>query len=664
MRLFIAEKPTAARSLAALVGATTRADGFLHGRDVVVTWCFGHLFETAYPEFYNPAFKTWRIEDLPIAPERWATLPKDKTKKQLKTIGALLKDAADVVNAGDPDNEGQLLVDEVLEHFKNRKPVKRFWASAQDDKSIRDALNSMRDNRDFEGMRDAARARQRADWLIGMNFSRAYTLQLQAQGGTGVISVGRVQTPTLAIVAARDEAIASFRSIPFHVITAQVTHAAGSFAMRWKPGVDQTGLDSERRFVDRAIADAIVAKVGGQVGTITEYSKERKRAEHPKGLSLTSLTLLASKAFGYGASEVMDICQALYETHKVTSYPRTDCEYLPASQHAAAPQVLAAIAANLPAIGGWVELADPAIRSRIWDDSKVTAHHGIVPTMQRCNASSLNERELNVYQLVARGYVAQFFPLHEYFKTTVQAVAAGETFVSTGSTVLVAGWKDLFTTALDDAEEGEDLDQALPLMAEGDALAFDSLERKDRNTKPPARFTEATLQVAMENIYKYIEDAKDKKSLKDGDGIGTPATRAAIITELKRRGFLANEKRFIVSTAPGRAALDALPENIKSAALTALFQRQLKDIERGAMNLERFVSEQVRFVSDQVGAVRGALPAVQIHACPACQAGHMRRVARKDKSSFFWSCSEWRGGCQCTANDVGGAPDFSPTPRS
>lgn len=664
MRLFIAEKPSAAKSLAAVVGATARADGFVHGRGVVVTWCFGHLFEPAFPEFYSPMFRDWRMDDLPIVPDKWVTLPKDSAKKQIKTIGALLKDASDVVNAGDPDNEGQLLVDEVLEHFKNRKPVLRFWASAQDDQSIRDALNSMRDNRDFEGMRDAARARQRADWLIGMNLSRAYTLQLRSRGGDGVIPVGRVQTPALAMVAELDAAIAAFRPSPFYVIAAAVTHQDGSFFMRWKPAAGQAGFDSEGRLVDAEVADKIVARVAGQTGLVTEFSKTRKSEGHPKGLSLTSLTLLASRAFGYGAGDVLEIAQSLYETHKLTSYPRTDCEFLPESQHAAAPQVLAAVAANLPAIAGWVEQANPALRSRIWDDSKITAHHGIIPTVQRCNMSSLSERELNVYQLVVRGYIAQFFPLHEYLQTTVQATAAGETFVTAGKTVLVGGWKDLYSPA--PAEEGdEDLDQALPLMAEGDSLTFDSLQRRDRMTKAPGRFTEATLLVAMENIYKYIDDPQDKKALKEGDGIGTPATRAAIIGELKRRGFLADEKKkYIVSTAAGRAALDALPASIKSPALTALYQRQLREIERGALNLDRFVVDQVRFVSDQVGSVRGAMPAMQVFTCPACERGRLRRIQRKDKSGFFWSCSEWRSGCQCTANDSDGEPDLSFVQRS
>jgi DNA topoisomerase III len=662
MRLFIAEKPSVARSLAALVGAKGRGDGFFHCPDVVVTWCVGHLFETAFPEFYDPAFKTWRLEDLPIAPKQWVVLPKDRTKKQLKTIGMLLRDAHDVVNAGDPDNEGQLLVDEVLEHFKSRKPVLRFWATAQDDKTLRAALQAMRDNREFVGFRDAARARQRADWLIGMNFSRAYTLRHQAGGGQGVISVGRVQTPTLAMVAARDEEIANFRSIPFHVLVASVHHDKGAFAMRWKPAKDQPGLDEEGRLVDASIADAIASRVSGATGKVTEYSTQHKSEAHPKGLSLTGLTLLASNAFGYGASDVLDICQALYETHKLTSYPRTDCEFMPTAQHAAAPEILSAISINMPAVAEWARAADPAITSKMWDDSKLTAHHAIVPTAQRCSVSLLNEPELNVYQLIVRAYIAQFLPLHEYFQTTVLADAAGETFVATGRRVTVDGWKELYAAAPREAEEGDDQDQALPSMLEGDPLRFERIARRDRKTKPPPRFTEGTLIVAMENVYKFIDDPRDKKALQDGDGIGTPATRAAIIFDLKRRHFLVAEKKFIVSTPAGREALQALPDAIKSPSLTALYQRQLKDVERGALAVDRFVGEQLRFVSDQVAIVRGALPETRVYDCPSCGAGELRRIQRKDRSGHFWSCSRWRDGCQFTDNDVQGRPALQARP--
>lgn len=657
MRLFIAEKPSVARSLATVLGANARGDGCLYGNGVTVTWCFGHLFEPAFPDHYDPAYKDWRMEHLPIAPREWQVLPKDGTKKQLKIIGGLLKDARDVVNAGDPDNEGQLLVDEVLEHFKCRKPVLRFWASAQDDASIRDALATMRANGEYAGFRDAARARQRADWLIGMNFSRAFTLQHRARGGAGVISVGRVQTPTLAMVAARDLAIAEFKAVPFYVVLAQVRHPGGSFRTRWKPAKNQAGLDGEGRLLDVQIAESLIAKIEGQEGRVVEFARERKIEQAPKGYSLTGLTLQASKAFGYGASEVLEGCQALYEQHKLASYPRTDCEFMPESQHAAAPGILAALRSNLPDVAGWIDGADPTRKSRLWDDSKVTAHHAIVPTGHRSDLHGLSERERNLYLLIVRNYLAQFYPAHEFDQTTVLVEAVGESFTASGRTERIAGWRELFGAA-DEAEPRDDQDelQVLPAMREGDAVQIESASRPERRTKPPVRFTEATLIVAMENIYKYIEDVEDKKSLREGDGIGTPATRAAIVSELKRRGFLAAEKKYIVSTPEGREALDALPPLVKSASLTAQFQRQLREIERGALALDRFVADQVGFVSQQLGRVVAETPAPVVYSCPACGSGRMRRVQRRDKSGFFWSCSEFRSGCLATANDEGGKP--------
>lgn len=667
MRLFIAEKPSVAKSLAAVIGATSRGDGFMHGNHHAITWCFGHLFEDAAPNHYNPAFKTWRMEDLPITPQDWVVLPKDNdSKKQLRIIGNLIKDADDIVNAGDPDNEGQLLVDEVLEHFKNRKPVLRFWASAQDRESMIAALNAMQDNRNFVGFRDAARARKRADWLIGMNFSRAFTLRHQAAGGMGVISVGRVQTPTLQIVASRDEAIANFVPRPFYVLRAQVepTKAgAWRFWMRWKPAASQHGLDEEGRLVDPKVADGLVTKLTNALGRITEYSTQRKTEHQPAGLSLTGVTLKASNAWGYNASEVLEACQALYETHKLTSYPRTDCEYMPEVQHGAAAQILAAVAANLPAVAEFVGLADPSARSRIWDDTKITAHHAIVPTGQRADAAGLGERERNVYQLIATNYLAQFFPVHAYLQTTIVADFAGETFAASGRTVIDDGWKQLYVPPAQDDDEKEAA-QALPALAEGDAVQLRDLARSDRMTRPPARFTEATLVVAMENIYKFIEEEADKKSLKDGDGIGTPATRAAILKELRKRGFLAPQGKFIVSTEEGRAALAALPPEIKSAALTAAFQRQLKEIERGEAGLDRFVRDQARFVADQVDAVRGAMPRPKVYGCPEC-AGNLRRIQRRDKSAWFWSCAGYSAGCLFTAPDDDGAPsDIQPAEQS
>lgn len=294
----------------------------------------------------------------------WILKPKDDAKKQLAVIGKLLKEAKEIVNAGDPDREGQLLVDEVLEHFRNSKPVRRFWVSAQDSVSVKRGLAALKENTTYAGWADAARGRQRADWLIGMNLSRAYTLRAQRGGSRALLTVGRVQTPTLALVVARDREIEAFKAVPYHTIRAVVQHAGGSFAAAWKAKEDQAGLDSEGRLVDTAVADALVAAVKGQPGTIAAYKQEAKKQNQPLAFALSDITALASAKFGYSAEDVLNTCQALYETHKLTSYPRTDCAYLPESQHADAPRVLEAIKHVNPELAGLVDGADPRIKSR------------------------------------------------------------------------------------------------------------------------------------------------------------------------------------------------------------------------------------------------------------------------------------------------------------
>lgn len=346
MRLFIAEKPSVAKAIAGELGATGKGDGFIECGTDKVTWCFGHMLEQADPDEYTPddvprgqsGKKVWRVDELPIIPESWILKPKDDAKKQLAVIGKLLKEAKEIVNAGDPDREGQLLVDEVLEHFRNSKPVRRFWVSAQDSVSVKRGLAALKENTTYAGWADAARGRQRADWLIGMNLSRAYTLRAQRGGSRALLTVGRVQTPTLALVVARDREIEAFKAVPYHTIRAVVQHAGGSFAAAWKAKEDQAGLDSEGRLVDTAVADALVAAVKGQPGTIAAYKQEAKKQNQPLAFALSDITALASAKFGYSAEDVLNTCQALYETHKLTSYPRTDCAYLPESQHAEGQQ--------------------------------------------------------------------------------------------------------------------------------------------------------------------------------------------------------------------------------------------------------------------------------------------------------------------------------------
>lgn len=678
MRLFIAEKPSVAKAIAGELGTTGKGDGYIECGADKVTWCFGHMLEQADPDEYTPddvprgqnGRKVWRVDELPIIPNNWILKPKDDAKKQLSMIGKLIREAKEIVNAGDPDREGQLLVDEVLEHFRNTKPVRRFWVSAQDSVSINRGLAALKDNSAYQGCADAARGRQRADWLIGMNLSRAYTLRAQRGGSRALLTVGRVQTPTLALVVNRDREIEAFKPVPYHTIKAVVQHAGGTFAATWKAKEDQAGLDSEGRLVDTAVADALVAAVKGQPGTIATYKQEAKKQNQPRAFALSDITALASAKYGYSAEDVLNACQVLYETHKLTSYPRTDCAYLPESQHADAPRVLEAIKHVNPELANLVDGADPRIKSKTWDDSKITAHHGIVPTMQKGSKDGLNERERNIYDLIVRAYLAQFYPLHEYMQTTVGVEIADEHFAASGKVVTRNGWRDVYSQGDEEAEKDDEDDsgaQALPPMKQGDAVACADAIRRDAKTKPPARFTEGTLIRAMESIHKFVSDPEHKKMLREGDGIGTSATRASIISELKRRAFLEVKGKQLISTTLGRSMIDALPEVVKSPVLTALYERMLKGIEQGTSGLAAFIAKQEAFIRDQVakandGAVtiaggKEAAPVSTLHKCMACGHGLSRRPSKK-KGQFWWGCSNFPT-CKQTYPDLKCRPDYS-----
>ncbi|BCM78171.1 DNA topoisomerase III [Aeromonas caviae] len=674
MRLFIAEKPSVAKAIASELGQTGKGDGWIQCGSDKITWCFGHMLELAEPDEYTPddvprndkGKKIWRVEELPIVPSEWILQPKDDAKAQLNTIGRLLKEATVIVNAGDPDREGQLLVDEVLEHFGCHKPVQRFWVSAQDSVSVRRGLDALKDNATYRGWADAAKGRSRADWLIGMNLSRAYTLRAQRGGSRSLLTIGRVQTPTLNLVVMRDREIEAFKPIPYHKIAAEIRHAGGSFIAAWNPREDQAGLDAEGRLTDTAIANSLVEKVTGQAGSIVGYEQTAKKSAHPLAFALSDITLLASNKFGYSAEEVLNVCQSLYETHKLTSYPRTDCPYLPESQHADAPRVLAALKVVNPELASVIDKGDVSIKSKTWNDSKITAHHGIIPTMHQGNKAALNEKERAIYDLIVRAYIAQFYPLHEFLSTGVEVLVADERFTANGKVITKNGWHDVFQ-----AEEEEDKDkeeesksQKLPPMKNGDNVTCIQAQRKDAKTRAPAPFTEGTLIRAMENIHRFVTDPQHKQLLRDGDGIGTSATRAAVISDLKRRTFLEVKGKQIRSTPLGRGMIDALPEVVKSPVLTAIFERTLKGVEEGKASLDDFIQKQVAFVTNEVtkannGAVKVGgekTPTISVYKCKACGKGLCKRPG-KTKGSFWWGCSGYPD-CKQTYPDVGGKPNY------
>ena len=613
MRLFIAEKPSVAKAIVAELGCVTRGDGFITCKDgSVVTWCFGHLLEQAEPDAYLPddvprtkkGSKVWRFEDLPIYPKNWKLLPKnDKgVKKQLATIGKLLKKASLVVHAGDPDREGQLLVDEVLEHFRYTGRVQRFWVSAQDSASIRKGLTNLRDNETFDGMRLAALGRSRADWLLGMNLSRAYTLARQAQGKKELIAVGRVQTSTLALVAKRDVAIRDFKPVPYFVIKARLG-GGKPFTAVWEPEESQAGIDEQKRLVDRCIAAALQQrlKAVGQA-TVVRCSRTPKKIAQPKAFSLADIQLGASNQFGFSAEKTLNLCQSLYETHKATSYPRTDCSFLPESQYADAKNVLAAIAKTMPPLAGLVAKCDCSIQSPTWNDKKITAHHGIIPTQQAADGSKFSDDERKIYRLIAERYLSNFLPAHEYLACSIELRIATERFSAKGRLVTKPGWKVVTSAA--DEDKADDEGQALPELKSGLQLPVSGIDCEEERTKPPAAFTEGTLIRAMENIHQAVNDPQSKKFLKEGDGIGTPATRATIIAELKRKKYLEVKGKKIVATELGLHLLQVVPDVMKNPVLTALFERILREVEAGNVPLDVFIEKQKQLVINELRRLR------------------------------------------------------------
>ena len=682
MRLFIAEKPSVARVIAAELGVSRKGDGWIQCGEDFVTWAFGHLLEMAMPEVYNPVFARWKAEDLPILPNEWKVLPKadDGAKKQLALIGRMLKAADEVVNAGDPDREGQLLVDEILSEFQYAGPVKRFWVSAQDSVSIQRGLAALKENREFQGFADAALARGRADWLIGMNLSRAFTLSARRAGADKtLLTVGRVQTPTLAMVVARDREIEAFVPVSYITITGQFKHENGEFKAKWKPPQtaaaeapaepqdgrqddDTPAKPQEGRLTDPELAKKILADVKGKTGSVTTCRTEEKSDPPPRPFSLGTLTFAASKRWGYGAEDVLKAAQNLYEA-KLVTYPRTDCEFLPESQHADAKAVLAAMRTVFPAMAKLIDKADPSLKSRAWNDEKITAHHGMIPTQHRGEVARLSEIEANLYQLIARTYLAQFYPAHRYLATAVAVEVEGHTFGANGRVVVEPGWQAILKPdAPEKDKDDDDSAQTLPAMKEGDAAHCLKADKKEKKTKPPPRFTEGTLVKAMETVHKFIDDPELKKLLKEEDGIGTPATRATIISELKRRTFLESRKKALVSTTLGRSLVDALPQDVRSPVLTAIYEREFKQIQAGESTIASFLEKQTEFVTTQVREANSRSTVVAGAAvsdgpeCPACKTGRLRRVP--GKQGFFWSCSRWRADdpCKATWEDDDGKP--------
>lgn len=610
-RLFIAEKPSVGKAIAEALGKTKSDKGYCETKSGdVVTWCFGHLMELATPDVYLPddvpttksGSKVWREQDLPIVPDRWKIQVKTDCKAQFNVIKKLAQKSniTTIVNCGDPDREGQLLVDEILSFIDNKKPVLRYWASAVDSASVKKALSLLESNEKFVGMRYAALGRSHADWLIGMNATRAFTLASRRSGNGSLLSVGRVQTPTLNLVATRDHEINNFKPQTYYVFKGNFKAANKTFTATLQYGDAQKGLDSEGRLVDLNAARLLQQKLSSvKKAKVIEFETKNKDKNAPLVYSLASIQAEANAKYGYSAEQILNICQALYEKYKLTTYPRSDCEYLPTVQHQDAAKVLRALYSFHTELKSTISKANPSLKSKVWNDSKITAHHGIIPTQQVGNLSELKDDERKVYMLIVKRYLSQFFPPAKLLATTIKMDVSGEVFACKGSVVVENGYLAVYGGEDDTAEQDKDDEkedsQSLPKLSAGEIVDVLQVSPVTAQTKPPASFTEGTLIKAMQNIYNFVPDGPFKKVLKDGDGIGTSATRASIIAELKKKGFLELKGKKIKATPVGIKLLSELPDLCKNPVLTAMFESQLKLVESGKITYKQFEEKQKAF---------------------------------------------------------------------
>ncbi|MDY2797216.1 DNA topoisomerase III [[Pasteurella] aerogenes] len=594
MRLFIAEKPSLARAIAdVLPKPHQRGDGFIRcGEQDYVTWCVGHLLEQAEPDVYDKKFKSWRLEDLPIIPEKWQLLPRKEVKKQLDTVVKLIHQADVLINAGDPDREGQLLVDEVFSYAQ--LPAEK-WATIQrclisdlNPAAVTKAVEKLQSNQNFMLLSTSALARARADWLYGINMTRAYTIRGQRVGYKGVLSVGRVQTPVLGLIVRRDLEIEHFQPKDFFEVQAfvqTIEETPQKFTALWQPSkACEDYQDEDGRVISQTLAENVVKRITDQPAEVMEYVDKREKETAPLPYSLSALQIDAAKRFNMSAQAVLDTCQRLYETHKLITYPRSDCRYLPEEHFAERYTVLQAISAQLDDYHQLPEVVNAEQKNRCWNDKKVEAHHAIIPTAKN-KPAGLNQTELNIYGLIARQYLLQFCPDAEYRKSKITLNIAGGSFVAQARNLQVAGWKQL----MGKEDDEEQLEPLLPIVKKGQQLHCEKGEIISKKTQPPKPFTDATLLSAMTGIARFVQDKELKKILRETDGLGTEATRAGIIELLFKRGFLYKKGKNIHSSETGRILIQTLPDVATLPDMTAHWEAQLDSISRKQLSYQQFM---------------------------------------------------------------------------
>ncbi|SNY49153.1 DNA topoisomerase-3 [Arsukibacterium tuosuense] len=621
MILYIAEKPSMARAIAAALPKPQHKDaGCIRlANGDVISWCIGHLLEQAEPQDYNPDYKRWQAGHLPIIPAKWQLKARKSAQQQLNILQKLIKQADQLIHAGDPDREGQLLVDEVIAWCNvspaKRDNVKRLLINDLNTAAIRQALKQLQPNKHFVPLSTSALARSRADWLYGLNMTRAYTLRGKLAGYQGVLSVGRVQTPLLGLVVRRDAEIADFTSVTYYQVQAElVSYNGATISALWQPSAAcEPYQDDEGRVLLQALAVKVQQAIKDKPAEVTNLQQQDKKQYAPLPYSLSALQIDAAKAYGLSAQQVLDSCQQLYERHKLITYPRSDCRYLPTAHFVDAAKVGQAIVKNVPALEAALAGANLQLKSKAWDDSKVEAHHAIIPTAKTLSADRLTATEQKLYGLIARQYLMQFYPACRYTDSKAEFRIAGGCFVAKARQQIHPGWKALLPAAADNerskvATAGNEppLQQGLPELTVGQQLRCCDSQLLEKQTQPPAPFTDATLLSAMTGIGRFVKDPQIKRILKDTDGLGTEATRSGIIELLFKRNFLQREGKQIRATIAGKALIAALPPEASLPDMTARWEAALNDICQRQLSYQAFMqplTENLQRLISQADAV-------------------------------------------------------------
>ncbi len=591
--LVLAEKPSVAREIARVLNCNTKNKGFIEGQKYVVTWALGHLVTLAEPDDYDQKLKQWRMEDLPMLPDKMKLKVIKQTSQQYQVVKSLMQrgDIKEMVIATDAGREGELVARWIMDKANWRKPFKRLWISSQTDAAIRDGFANLKAGSAYNNLYDAAVCRSEADWLIGLNVTRALTCKFNTQ-----FNAGRVQTPTLAMIVNREKEIKEFKPIDYWTIRADF----GDYYGDWR---DNKG---QGRIFDNTRAQAIIAKIQDHNGIIAEIRREAKSELPPLAYDLTELQRDANRRLNFSAQRTLAVLQNLYQEHKVVTYPRTDSRYI-------TRDIVPTLPARLQAmqVGPYVDYIRPLLSQKIQpgkrfvDDSKVTDHHAIIPTEQPLKLANLSIDEKKLYDLIAKRFIAVLYPPYTYDQTTISTVVNGESFHSRGKVVKDLGWRGVTTGTAEREGIQQDVlpEQNLTQQQKGSQKKVISIKENKSKTKPPSRYNEATLLTAMESPGKFIADEELRESMK-GSGLGTPATRAEIIEKLINSFYVERNGKELIPTSKGIQLIPLVPEALRSPELTAQWEQKLTDIAKGKGSKEQFISGIRQSARDMVRGVQ------------------------------------------------------------